>query len=326
VELAARSGKTLRDVGFDPSGHLIVTASEDRTARVWDVRSGRLLHVLRHGDGNDEWVESAQFSRDGRLVLTAGDDGTAKVWDAVSGERLAILGQPGGPPLYDAALSPDGRIVAAGGGGPVLRLWRWREPKLMLRLRGFATRVDGVAFSPAGDLVAAAGDRTIRIWRADDGTPVAVLPRRDRRDQLTSVAFDPSGELLAAGGSSGAAEIWEVSTKQRLARVTRHGDSVAAVGFSADGRYLVTAGHDGIANVWAIPGASLVTSVRTRSPSLEAAAFADGRIMAVAGAEGRATILECAECRPLEALICLAASRVTPRVRARERDAFASCD
>jgi hypothetical protein len=48
--------------------------------------------------------------------------------------------------------------------------------------------------------------------------------------------------------------------------------------------------------------------------------------VAVAGAGGTATVFACAACRPLEELICLAASRVTPRVRAGERDAFARCD
>lgn len=327
AELAARTGKTLRDVGFDPTGHLIVTASEDQTARVWDLRSGGVVRVLRHGDGDDEWVESAQFSRDGRLVLTAGDDGTAKVWDAASGALLATLGRRGDPPLFDAALSPDGRIVAAGGAGPFVRLWRWRQQKLMMRLGGFTERVDGVAFSPDGGLVAGAGDSTVRVWRVGNRTPAAVLAGRDERDRLTSVAFDASGELLAAGGSSGAAEVWEVRTKRRTARISGHGEEVAAVGFSADGPYLVTVGHEGIANVWAMPSGHLVTAVRSRASSLEAAAFAPrGRELAVAGAEGRVTVFECAECRPLDSLVCLAASRVTPQVRAREHDAFASCD
>jgi WD40 repeat protein len=187
--------------------------------------------------------------------------------------------------------------------------------------------VDGVAFSPDGGLIAGAGDRTVRVWRVGDRNPAAVLAGRDERDRLKSVAFDASGELLAAGGSSGAAEIWEVRTKRRTARISGHGEEVAAVGFSADGPYLVTVGHDGIANVWAMPSGHLVTAVRTRVSSLEAAAFAPrGRELAVAGAEGRVTVFECAECRPLDSLVCLAASRLTPQVRAREHDAFASCD
>jgi hypothetical protein len=60
---------------------------------------------------------------------------------------------------------------------------------------------------------------------------------------------------------------------------------------------------------------------------LEGVAFAPrGRHVAVAGAGGRVTVFDCAECRPLHSLVCLAASRVTPDVRAREEDAFRRCD
>jgi WD40 repeat protein len=326
AELTADNGKTLRDIAYDRTGNQLVTASEDRTARIWDRRTSAALHVLPHGRGDDDWVESAEFSRDGKLVLTAGDDGTAKVWEASSRKILATLGQPGDPALYDAALSPDGRIVAAAGDGAFVRLWRWRHGKLVMRLGGFVERVDGVAFSPAGRLVAAAGGKTVRVWRAGDGAPAA-QPRRERRDDMTSLAFHPSGELLAVGSSGGSADIWNMRTTERVARMTGHGDAVAAVAFSADGAYLATAGRDGFVNVWAVSSGHLVTTLRTRASSLEAVAFAPrGREVAVAGAEGRVTVFDCAECRPLAALVCLAANRVTPEVRTREADAFAACD
>jgi WD40 repeat protein len=328
VELPRLNERTLRDVAFDPSGGRIVTASQDRTARIWDLPHGRVLQVLGQGRRADEWAESAQFSRGGRLVLTAGDDGTAKVWKASSGALLATLGRPGDA-LYDAALSPDGRMVAAAGqagaeGGPVVRLWRWRQRQVVMKRGGFAERADGVAFSPSGSLLAGAGQDAVRVWRVGDGALVAQL---QGRGELMSVAFDPSGELLAAGGSTGAVWLWNLRSKTRIARLTGHSDTVTAVGFSADGSYLVTAGHDGVAKVWTVPGGDLVTALRTRAAELESAAFAPrGRSVVVAGSGGRATVFDCAECRPLRSLVCLAAGRVTPGVRAREEDAFGSCD
>ena len=324
--LAAPDGRTLRAVGFQPRGKLIVTASEDLTARLWNLNSGRVIHVLRHGQGDDEWVESAEFSRNGRLVLTAGDDGLAKVWDASSGALLAKLGKRGGPSLYDAALSPDDRLAAAAGSGPTIRVWRWRRRKLVLQLNVSAERVDGVAFSPGGGLIAGAGEKTVHVWRAGDGSLVAVL-RDARQEQLTSAAFDRKGELVAAGGTSGAATVWNVETQKRVARVKGHSNTVSEVAFSADGRYLVTVGHDGLANVWTVPSGQLVTMVRTPAPSLEGVAFAPaGRLVATVGDGGRLTVFDCAECRSLHGLVCLAASRVTTPVRAREEDAFRGCD
>jgi WD40 repeat protein len=327
AELWNRDKQRLHDVAFDERGERIVTASEDRTARIWALPRAR-LHVLTHTGNASDWVESAEFSRDGRLVVTAGDDGTAKVWNASSGKRLATLGRPGETPLLDAALSPDARFVAtagqAGNGGPVVRVWQWRQRKLVLERGGFADRADGVAFSPSGELVAGAAADTVRVWRVADHSLAAVL---HGRGELTSVAFDPSGELVAAGGSSGAAWLWDLRTKRRIARLTGHRDAVTAVAFSGDGRYVATAGHDGVARVWTVPGSQLVTALRTPSAELESVAFAPrGRSLAVAGTGGLATVYDCTECRPLQSLVCLAADRVAPEVRAREEDVFASCD
>jgi hypothetical protein len=78
--------------------------------------------------------------------------------------------------------------------------------------------------------------------------------------------------------------------------------------------------------VWAVATGHLVTTLRARASSLYGAAFSQrGRLVAVAGAGGRVTVFDCAECRPLRPLVCLAASRVTPPVRARAEDAFAAC-
>jgi WD40 repeat protein len=329
AELAARDNRTLRDVDFDARGDRIVAASEDLTAPLWDVHSERLLRAFRHTRGAEEWVESAELSHDGGLVVTAGDDGTAKIWQSSSGALLATLGHPGDPPLYDAALSPDGRLVATAGQAvahdkAVIRVWRWRQQKQEMTLRSFRGRADGVAFSPNGDLLAGAGQNQVRVWRVADGALVSALRGRD---ELTSVAFDPSNALIGAGSFSGAAFLWDLRSKKRIARLRGHSDTVAAVAFSADGRFLATAGHDGIAKVWTVPGGSLVTTLRARAPRLEGVAFAPhGRQVAVAGVGGRVTVFDCEECRPLRSLVCLAAARVTPVVRAREEDAFRRCD
>jgi WD40 repeat protein len=329
LELPRPDDRRLRDIAFDPSGRRVVTAGEDLAARIWAIPGARVLHVLNHGRQAEDWVESAQFSHDGELVVTAGADGTAKVWRASSGALLATLREPQATAALDAAFSPDGRLVAvaglAGGDhGPVVRLWRWRQRKLMLARGGFADRADGVAFSRSGSLLAEAGGNEVRVWRVTDGSPLGVF--RGRGD-LTSVAIDPSGELVAAGGSTGATWVWDLRSGKPMVRLAGHRSTVTSVGFSSDGRYLVTAGYDGAARVWTVPGGDLVTVLRTRATQLEVAAFApNSRNLAVAGAGGRAAVFDCAECRSLQSLVCLAAGRVTPEVRARERDVFGKCD
>ena len=75
-------------VAFSPDGSRIVTGSGDRTAKVWDARTGTALLELK---GHMGAVGSASFSPDGSRIVTGSDDGTAKVWDARTGSALLEL-------------------------------------------------------------------------------------------------------------------------------------------------------------------------------------------------------------------------------------------
>jgi WD40 repeat protein len=64
---------------FSPDGKRIVTASMDKTARMWDAATAKEIAVLR---GHDDRVTSAAFSPDGSRIVTASEDSTARIWDA----------------------------------------------------------------------------------------------------------------------------------------------------------------------------------------------------------------------------------------------------
>ena len=64
---------------FSPDGKRVVTASQDRTARVWEVATGKVLLIL---EGHTRAIQSAVFGPDGKRVVTVSDDETVRVWSA----------------------------------------------------------------------------------------------------------------------------------------------------------------------------------------------------------------------------------------------------
>ena len=97
----------MTSVSFSPDGTRIVTGSDDKTAKVWDARTGTPLLDLKGHTGE---VTSVSFSPDGTRIVTGSEDKTAKVWDARTGQELK--GEPISTAPQPGPISPDGRWIA----------------------------------------------------------------------------------------------------------------------------------------------------------------------------------------------------------------------
>jgi WD40 repeat protein len=235
-------------VSFSPDGTRIVTGSEDRTAKVWDARTGTaLLELKGHTDG----VLSVSFSPDGTRIVTGGGfDQTAKVWDARSGTALLRLkGHTGG--VMSVSFSPDGaRIVTGGGYDQTAKVWDARTGTALLELKGHTGGVMSVSFSPDGTRIVTGGgyDQTAKVWDARTGT--ALLELNGHTDGVLSVSFSPDGARIVTGGADGTAKVWDARTGTILVDLKAHTGGVRSVSFSPDGTRVVSGGWDKTAKVW----------------------------------------------------------------------------
>jgi WD40 repeat protein len=80
----------VNEVAFSPDGKLLATASGDKTARLWEVASGKALATLA---GHENEVNAVAFSPDGKLVATASADGTTRLWEVSNGTVRATLSE-----------------------------------------------------------------------------------------------------------------------------------------------------------------------------------------------------------------------------------------
>ena len=156
----------------------------------------------------------------GLLVTSSGSEPTAQVWGrSGSGWRRLADTPPTGPDaVLTVALTPDGRLLAAGAGSVVhlVDLADPARPTVVGAVTGAQGAITGVAFTPDGRTLLAAGvDRTVRSWGvADPARPAAGAVYAGAAAELQSVAVGPGGRL-AAGGADGTTYLWSLDDPAR---------------------------------------------------------------------------------------------------------------
>lgn len=177
---------------FSPDSARFLTLS-DRTARLWDVKTGQILntHELLRSSGyardSDYAIGSRApaFSRDGKRVVSIGGfrDGvssvyTATIWDPVSGDVQRHLSMP--PHWIEkASFSPDGTRLVSAGSDRILRLWDAQTGQQIRTFNGnHGDKINRVVFSPDGRRVfSTSEDATVKIWNAETGESIATFIR-----------------------------------------------------------------------------------------------------------------------------------------------------
>jgi WD40 repeat protein len=122
----------IASAAFSPDGTRVVTASQDKTARIWDAATGKAIIVLRDHEGA---VNSGAFSPDGTRVVTASEDRTARIWDVATGNEIITL-RGHEDEVMSAAFSPDGTRVVTASYDKTARLWDAATGKETFVLRG----------------------------------------------------------------------------------------------------------------------------------------------------------------------------------------------
>jgi WD40 repeat protein len=271
---ASRHGGVVWAADFTADGRTLATGSPDGTVVLWDVadptRPDRLATIPREGH---TWVSSVAFSPEGRALLVGYWDNTVEHFDHVALWDVADRQQPRrrstmfaghtdrAGPIRAVAVSPEGRLAAAGADNGTVDLWDIADrdrPRRLAVLTGHLDSIWATRFSPDGRvLVTGSADQTAILWDVTrPRRPVRLSVLSGHTGTVRAVAVSPDGRTVATGSWDRTAILWDIGSAGTRARPVRldtlggHREPINAIAFSPDGRTLGTASQDGTSVLW----------------------------------------------------------------------------
>ena len=210
-------------------------------------------------------VENATTDANGRAqsTLTLGDlPGTNTVEASFAGRKVAFNAVGVGtstPPIgsdYQTWHLPEGAIARLGKG-----------------------RINEVAFSPDGSLLAVAS--SFGIWLYDAATSRELALLLGHTSDVYSVSFSPDGSTLASGSRDNTVKLWDVATRRNIATLEGHTSAVISVSFSPDGNTLASGSSDNTVKLWDVATRRNIATLEGHSGSVNSVSFSpDGSTLA----------------------------------------------
>jgi WD40 repeat protein len=280
------------DVDFSHTSRLLVVASSDGTARVFNARTGQRESVMAlHGNQ----VRRARFGANEDSVITASRDRTARTWKVdTGGPRAVFAGHT--EPVTAAIFIPGDRIATASEDGTVRTWVAQLQPPLQ---PAGSTPAPRAGIDPRATVTGSVV--TLRIHGR-------VVTLEGHRDDVLSVEVSRDGSRVVTASKDSDARIWDARTGETVSVLSRHFGTVFDASFSPNGRWVVTGGPT-TAGLWDASNGEWIFFLRGDGTAVRAAAFSSPTRIVVRGGDGvRAYV--CELCGGLKALLALADRRL----------------
>jgi WD40 repeat protein len=289
---AAAAEKPVLAIAFSPDGSTVATAGEDGLVHTWAADTGAPLETMR---GHQGAVSALAFAGDDALV-SGGADGAALCWDLRPAWEMAraIGAGDGASPFLDRVnaldFSPDGRLLATGGGVPSregeIILWDVGSEAQVRRFdRVHSDTVFSLHFSPDGKrLATSAADRFVKIVDATDGKVLKQF--EGHTGHVLAVGWRRDGRSVASGSADNAIKVWDVDAGSQRKTIQGFDKEVTSVQFLGDTDQVLATAGDGKVRLVKAEGGEVRSFSGTAGFEYSAAATRDGAVIIAGGEDG----------------------------------------
>ncbi|MCT7961418.1 serine/threonine protein kinase [Laspinema sp. D1] len=271
----------VRSVAISSDGETLVSGSRDKTIKIWNLKTEKLLNTLT---GHDLWVRSVAISLDGQTLVSGSYDNTIKIWNLKSGKLLnSLTGHRDA--IWSIAISPDGQTLVSGSQDDTIKVWNLKTGELLNSLLANSNGVAAIGISPDGNTLVSGGlDNSIKILDLETGQLLNIL--NGHGNEVAAIAISPDGQTLVSGSNDKTIKIWSLKTGKILHTLTGHLNPVWSVAITPDGERIASGSVDKTIKIWNLTTGELLDTLTGHTDSVESLAFTpDGRTL-VSGSGG----------------------------------------
>jgi WD40 repeat protein len=280
--------ESIRAIAFSRDGKYLVSGSNDRTVRLWDITTGQLIRLFK---GHKERVKCLKVSEDDNLIISASADSILKIWERETGNCIRTIKTSQNPQtiLNAIALDSNQHTIATGSTSAqgTVKLWNWQTGEIIDAVRAASSGIRSLIISQDGKiLISGSAGGTIKIWHLDRGLerPKNDLNNAHMSDILTLAIRD---RILISGGEDRTIKLWNLDTaekQQPIQILEGHGGSIWCVEISPDGTKIASASADYTVKIWDLQTGNILETLTGHLGEVRTVSFSpDSQMLASAG-------------------------------------------
>ncbi len=238
-EIKVQIGHTsvITQTTISPDGKFVLSASWDKTIKLWEVNSGKLIRTF---EGHLDKVNTICFSQDGKNIFSGGDDKTIICWETSTGKILKKI-EGSENEISSLVISPDNKVLASSSGDKI-NIWNTLSGEIIHIFSGHTNTISKINFSNDGSYLISSAFKELKLWNIKTGIIVKDFEKNNY--YYYSPVFSPDDKYILTGSGDRIIRLLEISTGKTIRTYEDNESRVTAVAFSPDGKFILSGCDD----------------------------------------------------------------------------------